>query len=198
MLDYDSERHIEILNKYLGMEHRTDAYNLSDTSDLKSALEYAVAAYRDYYHYRSTLGGLVESFDESVEYFDTASWVNMTRSPENADDLTMDCVSSLSGAYNNFTELSDRAEEQLSVILKVTLTAPDDVQREILGNSYDIAPSEIDEWLECLFVALSYAEYHREIPDNFNTFLEVLNEEWANFEPDKEIEPMSGLEPPPF
>ena len=198
MIDYDSARHIEILNKYLGMEHRTDSFNLNESSDLKGALEYAVAAYRDYHHYRSTLGGLVESFDESVEYFDTVSWVNMARTPENADDLTIDCASSLSIAYNNFIELSERAEEHLSVILKVTLTAPDEVQREILGNSYDIDPSEIEERLERLFVALSYAEYHREIPDNFKTFLEVLYDEWENFEPDTEFEPMSGLEPPPF
>ena len=41
MIDYDSARHIEILNKYLGMEHRIENYNLTETSDLKDALEYA-------------------------------------------------------------------------------------------------------------------------------------------------------------
>jgi hypothetical protein len=183
MIDYDSTRHIEILNKYLGMEHRIENYKLTATSDLKDALEYAVAAYRDYSHYASTLSSLIESFDESIEYFDTVSWVNMTRAPENANELVMDCVGSLLEAGINFSELADKAEEQLAVLLKVTLTAPTAVQVEILGKAFDIDPSEIDEWLENLFVALSYADYHRSIPENFNEFLAVLEAGWEDLEP---------------
>jgi len=186
MVDYDSARQIEILNKYLGMGHRIEDHNLAETSELKDALEYAVAAYRDYHHYMGTLIGLVESFDESVEYFDTVSWVSMTRAPEKVDDLIMDCVGSLSEAANNFADLADRAEKQLALLMKVTLTAPTAAQLEILGKSFDIAPSDIDDWLEGLFVALSYADYHCAIPDNFKEFLAVLEAGW------EEDEPLSG------
>jgi len=196
MVDYDVARHIEILNKYLGMEHRVEDYNLADTSDLKEALEYAVAAYRDYDHYRNTLGSLVENYDESVEHFDTASWVRMTRAPDDADGLVMDCAGSLSKAYHNFIDLADRAERHLALILKITLTAPTATQLEILGKSFDIAPSEIDDWLDGLFMALSYADYHRSIPDNFEEFLAVLDTGW---EEDEHLsDPASDSEPLPF
>jgi hypothetical protein len=197
MVDWDSAMHIEILNKFLGMEHRMESYDLTKTSELRGALEYAVGAYRDYYHYSSTLGSLIESFDESIEYFDTATWVNMSRVPENTDDLAMDCVSSLSAAYDNFAVLSERAEQHLSLMLKITLTAPTDVQIEILGSSFDIVPSDIDDRLENLYVALSYEDYHRGIPDNFEAFLTVLNSgEWTK--PDLELPPLSESEPVPF
>ena len=198
MIDYDSARHIEILNKYLGMEHRIEDYNLAETSDLKDALEYAVAAYRDYYHYKSTLGSMIESFDESIEYFDTVSWVSMTRAPENADDLVMDCVGSLSDAYSNFDDLADQAEKHLSVMLKVVLTAPSAAQLEILGKAFDIAPADIDDWLESLFTALSYADYHRSIPENFNEFLAVLEAGWDDSEPEPESNHESEPLPLPF
>ena len=190
MIDYDTARHIEVLNKFLGMEHRLDGYDLSDTADLKGALEYAVAAYRDYDHYKSMLGGLIESFDESVEYFDTASWVNMTRAPDSSDSLIMDCVSSLMDAHSSFAELADRAEKHLAVMMKVAVTAPTAIQLEILGKSFDISPSEIDGWLDGLFMAMSYADYHRSIPENFNEFLTVLEAGWEEDAPllESEIE----------
>jgi HD-GYP domain-containing protein (c-di-GMP phosphodiesterase class II) len=178
MFDYDSARHIKILNKYLGMEHRIEKHNLMETSELKAALEYAVAAYLDYDHYRNTLGSLVENFDESVEYFDTATWVNMTRANENADDLVMDCVNSLSETHDYFDDLAEQAEMHLSSMLKITLTAPTAAQLEILGKSFDIAPSDIDNWLEGLFVALTYVNHHHSIPDNYNEFLAVINAGW--------------------
>jgi len=181
--NYDSKRHIKILNKYLGMNHRIERYNLSEASDLKDALEYAVAAYRDYYHYSCTLSEIVENFDESIEYFDTESWVNMTASRKTADSLVMDCVGSLSDTNENFYNLAKKAEMHLSVLLKVVLTAPDAVQVEILGKAFDISPADIDEWLEGLFKALGEAEYHHSIPENYSEFLAVIEAGWEDDAP---------------
>jgi hypothetical protein len=80
--------------------------------------------------------------------------------------------------------------------LKVALTAPTAAQLEILGKSYDIAPSDIDGWLEGLFVALGYADYHRSIPENFKEFLAVLDAGWEEDEPLSDW--ASDSEPPPF
>jgi hypothetical protein len=198
MLDRASEMHIEILNKYLGMNHRTVSYDLTKTSELKSALEYAVAAYKDYSHYSVTLGSLVENFDESVEHFDTASWVRMSRAPDDADDLIMKCVSSLSETFYDFIDLTKRAEKHLSNMMMITLTAPSNVQKEILGASFEIAPADIEGWLKFFLSELYQADYHCSIPDNFKTFLEVVkivNAEWSEFNPESSQASESGSLP---
>ena len=179
MVDWESARRIEVLNKHLGMEHRIKEYDLRETADLKAALEFAVAAYCDYLHYHSVLGNLVEKFDESIEYFDPVTWVNMSEAPEKADALTLECASALSGAYYRFIDLVSRSSEHLSRLLKITVTAPTVVQNEILGSSYYIAPSEIDGKLELLLDALDAADYCDSIPENFCTFLKTVKEAWA-------------------
>jgi len=179
MIDNESARRIEILNTYLGMNHRTEPYDLIDTSELKDALKMAVAAYCDYAHYNSTLYRLVEWFDESLEHFDTVTWVNMVDAPGKTDNLAMMCVSSLYNASNNFSELADRAEEKLSTLLKVVMTAPDAVQLELLGQVYDINADEIDSRLEGLFYYHTEAtEYQYAIDDSFDVFLNALRE-WS-------------------
>jgi hypothetical protein len=178
MYENDNAKYIEILNYYLGMEHRTEPFDLTKTDDLKRALKFAVAAYRDYSHYEHILDSVIELFDESLEHFDTASWVNMSLTPDNVDNLTMECSASLADASYNFCELVERTEENLSIILKVILTASDAVQRDILGNVYSITPDVVDEWICDLFDILDEVEYKYAIDDNLNDFLEVLNTEW--------------------
>jgi len=178
MEGYDIKRHIDILNKHLGMGHKTREYNLTETSELKAALEYAVAAYMDYHHYMMSLSSLIEKFDESVEYFDTESWVSMTGDPNNVDDLVYSCTSSLSAAFYKFSDLAGSAYDHLEQILKIVVTAPTEAQIEILGKSFVLSPSEIDRWLEGLFDALYEAEYHSSIPDNFKEFLKIINASW--------------------
>ncbi|MCL2152749.1 MAG: hypothetical protein FWH57_07315 [Oscillospiraceae bacterium] len=180
MYDYDSVKYIEVLNYYLGMDHRTESFDLSKTEDLKQALELAVGAYRDYFHYESTLAEMVEDFDESLEHFDTITWVNMTRAHKKTDSLAVACAASLSTAYNNFVDFSDKARDYLSVLLKIILTAPNATQEEILGDAYNISPKEINNLLEELYDSLSDAEYKYAIPDNLKVFLEVLKEQWAD------------------
>jgi len=181
MYDYDSVKYIEVLNNYLGTEHRTESFDLSKTGDLKQALELAVGAFRDYFHYEITLDELVEHFDESLEHYDTATWVNMSRSPDKTDSLAVECAARLSDALGGFQELSKRAEEYLSVIMKIILTAPNEVQHEILGGAYCISPKEIEERLEDLFTEVCESEYQYAIPDSLNAFLETLREEWSEF-----------------
>ena len=179
MLDEESAAFIEMMNTYMGTQHRIDPYNLASGADLKNALKMAVAEYRDYQHYGSVLYKLIEDFDESLEHFDTATWVNMGRMPEKTDELAMVCAESLSIASENFREIVKRAEERLSLILKVAVTSPDAVQKEVFGNAYTISPDEIDERLEYLYEVMLEITYHHSIPENIEAFLEVLNEVWS-------------------
>jgi hypothetical protein len=178
MEGHNIKRHIDILNKHLGMGHRTGDYNLAETSELKAALEYAVAAYMDYHHYMMSLSSLSEKFDESVEYFDTESWVSLTSDLDNVDDLVYGCACSLSAAFNKFCDLAARAQKHLELILKIAVTAPTEAQNEMFGKSFVLDPSDIEGWLEGLFDALYDAEYHHSIPDNFKEFLKIINAGW--------------------
>jgi len=181
MFNFDNEnaKYIEVVNHYLGMNHRTESFDLTKTDDLKQAFELAVGAYRDYSHYEGTLGELDEHFDESLEHYDTASWISMGIAPGRADSLAMKCAASLAEAYDNFCKISDKAREYLSVLLKIILTAPDSVQREILGNAFEISPGEINERLDDLYEDLTYIPYQYAIPDSLKDFLELLNKEWS-------------------
>jgi len=196
MFDNESVRAIELLNYFSNMEHRTGPYDLNKIEDLKHALKMAVAAYCDYDHYDQTLNNLVEWFDESLEHYDTVTWINMTREPSNTDGLAMKCAASLSKASNNFAKLRRRAKENLSVILKVVMTAPDAVQQDVLGKVYDISADDIDNRLNDLyFYHLETAEYQYAIDDSLDVFLKSMRE-WSELEPEPEQE--RDFEPLPF
>ena len=181
MFSKDQMKIIELMNTHMGTNHRSKPYNLTKAADLVQALTLAVAAYRDYWYYETTLDNIIGDFDESLEHYDPASWFYMGNAPEKADSLAMDCASALSTAISKFGEIADRARNNLELILKVVLTAPTDTQNEVLGCAYNIGAEEIEEKLEDLFEALDDAEYHTPIPDNFDTFLKVLKKEWSEF-----------------
>ena len=188
MLDKKSAEAIELLNYFSDMEHRTQPYDLTKIEDLKHALMMAVAAYCDYSHYNGILNELIELYDESLEHYDTATWINMIRASAKTDSLAVKCATSLSKASNNFSELSKRARENLSVILKVVMTAPDAIQLDLLGRVYDISPDDIDERLDDLFLYhIETDEYQYVIEDSFTAFLKIMNE-WANPEPEPETD----------
>ena len=179
MIDRDTATIIEAVNKKLGTTHRTEPFDFRRSADLKEALTLAVAAYRDYWHYAGILLNLDERFDESLEHFDIATWVNVALAPEKTDDLAIKCACSLEETLKYFTEIEERAKEHLTSILLVVLTAPKAVQCDVLGNAYDIDPNEIDERLDDLFEAFCKTEYPYTILKSFETFLNVLNEQWA-------------------
>jgi hypothetical protein len=179
MVDRESAEFIEVMNKFLGTNHRTKPYNLTDDDDLKQALKLAVAACRDYKHYADVLSKVVEDFDESMEHFDIVTWANKSRAPEKADALVIQCAESLAVASESFYELSERAEMDLSLLLKVIMTAQDATQIDVLGKVYDIKPDEIDARLGELFEMLYESEYHHSIDDNHAGFLRLINNDWS-------------------
>ena len=180
MFDKETRKAVELANARLGTDHRIKPYDLNNAADLKHALPLAVGAYRDYRHYADVLLELGESFDESLEHFDIASWLNM--GTEKADTLSDDCAGSLNAAHEFFDDLMERAKENFAIILKAVISAPPSTQKSVLGRAYKINPKELDERINGLIEALNDVEYHHPIPDNFDAFIKLIGEEWGVFE----------------
>jgi len=138
-----------------------------------------VAAYRDYWYFKSTLIGLVESFDESLEYCDTAVWFDLAQAPETGDDLTAEGVAVLDAAAAVFEKLTERAKINCAKIVKAALSAPPSTQSAMFGRAYRIAPKDMDARIDELFDMLGEADYHYSMPENLEVFLEVMKEQWS-------------------
>jgi len=177
MLNDEDKNIIKSMNTILGTNHRSEPYNLVSDDDLRQALLFAVAEYRDYCNYENIISKLSGDFDESLEHYDTASWFHLGYAPEKADTLALDCVSALNNATSKFYELTKRARGKLDVILKVALSAPTATQNAVLGCEYNIEPQDIDNWIKSLLNMLDETEYHYEMDKNFEMLLDLMKEE---------------------
>lgn len=175
--DY-SEEAMQRINARLGAGHRVKPYDLTSAADLKQALLVTVAAYRDYWNYKNTLIELEENYDESLEYCDTASWLDMGCAPEKADVLTVEGMTVLNAASDVFDKLTERAKRNCVKIVKAVLSAPPATQKTVFGHEYKIEPQGMDARIDELFDMLDETDYHHSMPENLNAFLEVMNEQW--------------------
>jgi len=173
-----SEKAIKKINERLGAGHRVKPYDMTDPDDLKQALLTAVAAYRDYNHYREALIGLEENYDESLEYCDTTAWLDMETAPGRVDSLTADGYASLYAAADVFEKLTERARENCVKIIKTVLSETPETQNHVFGCVYDIEPKDMDARISELFEMLEETEYHQSMPDNLEAVLKLMYEHW--------------------
>lgn len=177
--DSENRKVIETLNASLGTKHRTMPYNLSNPNDLKHALMMATGAYRDYNHYRRELCGVGEDFDESLEHYDTIAWINQNSASEKSDAIAEECADAIDAATDAFNEITLRAKEHFIKTLSIVLSATPEIQRAVLGRPYYVSQENMESELEKLLEILDEAEYQRSIPDNFETLLMLMADEWA-------------------
>lgn len=178
MFDKYNDEIMGRINARLGAGHRVKSYDLTSAKDLKDALLVTVAAYRDYWHYRNTLIGLTDNYDESLEYCDTAAWFDLAQASEKADDLTVEGFSVLYAATDVFDKLTERAKANCAKIVKAILSAPPATQNLVFDRAYRIEQGEMDARIDELFDMLGEADYHQSMPDNLAVFLEVMSEQW--------------------
>jgi len=161
-------------------EMNTDS-KLTNPAELKRVLPLAIAAYRDYWHYTCELALIDEDFDESLEQFDRDTWWSLSLSPEKADDYAVDCIESLNVAVHAFGEITEQAKIALVIVLKAILSLPPEKQNLVWGNAYTIEAEAIEEIIENLLIMLDEVEYRSPIDYNYEAFMKLLQEEWANF-----------------
>jgi len=181
MRDKYSAEAIQKINLVLGAGHRVKPYDLTSAQDLKEALLVTVGAYRDYCEYTGRLIDLEENFDESLEYCDTAAWLDLARGSGQADELTVEGFAALLAAVDAFNKLSERAKENCAKIVKAVLSAPAATQKIVLGCEYKIEEPNMDARIAELFEALGEAEYYTSLPQNLEIFLDTAKEQWAAY-----------------
>ena len=179
LFDSENRRVINTLNAGLGTKHRTKPYNLNNPDDLKHALTMAVGAYRDYHHYKRELLGVAEDFDESLEHYDTITWVNQGSEFDNTDVESEKCVDAVGVAISAFEKIESRAKEHFVRTLAMILSASPELQRAALGRPYYVSDENMEAEIEKLIEALDESEYHRSIPKNFELLMEIMADEWA-------------------
>jgi hypothetical protein len=176
-----NEAAMKKINAILGAGHRVKPYDLTKVSDLNQALQVMVASYRDYRHYENSLRSLEDNYDESLEYCETAAWLDLDEAPEEVDSLIVEGFEVLAAAADVFEKLAGRAKENCVKIIKTVLTAPPATQNAVFGHAYKIKPQDIDAKIKELFEMLEEAEYHHSMPENLNTFLCVMKDIWKPY-----------------
>lgn len=136
----------------------------------------------DYNHYWLELETLSENMDESLEYYDPATWINMTLNPEKIDVLVTEAIASLGETADLFSRLSKRAEKNLAGVLKIMLSLPKEIQLTVLGEYYNIGAAKLDKVVSELLDDDSELDYHYNMEDNRDEFLKHLKNVLDSFE----------------
>ena len=188
MFDKEKAEVIKKMNAALGMSHRTKPYDVKNPADLEHALLLAVSAYRDYRHYYFELMEIDEQWDESLEYYDLASWFFSAVDAEKMDVLACEAVSAMDNVLDAFNNLSDRAEEHLAMILKAILCASSDVQMKVLGYAYEVEQEDMDARIVELIEKYDETDYCYNMEENRDNLLTVMWEKWGALEQNRKQE----------
>ncbi len=182
MFDKEKAAVIKHMNEALGMFHRSKPYDVKNPEDLKHALLLSISAYKDYQHYYYELTDLGEKFDESLEYYDPASWFFLTVDAEKVETDAYKADRYLDNARIAMDNLYERAKLSLTELLKTLIKLPPELQTAVLGRAYSMDSSVIQEKTESLLIDFDDTDYHYNMEDNRDALLEVIRRTWEEFE----------------
>ncbi|MFZ5353949.1 MAG: hypothetical protein ACOZCL_14685 [Bacillota bacterium] len=131
--DRENLEKIKLLNEKAVISHRTKPFDLNNINDLEELLKYKVCAFLDYKEYEMTIDDVLEHFDESMEYYDTATWLNVSLGTNNPDKLLEKCYNSTRKAADDFYKLTQRAEKECKEVLYIIVDSDEETQKSILG-----------------------------------------------------------------
>jgi len=174
--DKEDVMKIKILNENLGMKHRHKPMDFNNAEDLCEYLKFKSCAFLDYLNYYGELNNLLERYDESIEYYDTATWFNLTVDTKKADKLLLESYAALSQAENVFYKLSDKAEKECREALTIVLKSKKSLQKSLLGFEYDLNDEIIKKIINGVFEEPEGIEYHYNMESSFENFTQHVNE----------------------
>src|SRR5699024_7930424 len=96
---------IELLNSILGMSHRPKSYDMLNPDDLIELTEQVTAEYMDMRYYWDTISSVNSDFDESLETFYPAKWMNLTLEGNTGDDDINETITALNYAEDSMGKL---------------------------------------------------------------------------------------------
>lgn len=171
---------IEILNASSGLAHRVTPYDFKKDEDIIEATTMATAEYVDYAYYWSQINDVLENFDESLEYFDTASWINIALNGAAYDKLSDLAYKSLHKTEDYFSKLLDQAEEKCINMWRIVFfNSNAKVIKHFFGKSIKFDAEVIESIFEDFYEVVSETRYAYSIEANVKnfckTFLAKLN-----------------------
>jgi len=206
--DFDASKFITLMGAFTKATNKGNPFDPNSIADLKQALLMAVASYRIQKHYHRSISDRIMSNrksdilsellsgtdndadtgdecepnneEEDAEQFDSATWDDVITALEEIQTCNTTYAKSLTEALEAFEMLAETYGEHLSMLLKVILTAPNDVQRDILGNAYCIDPEIIDSTLRGLLALVDGSDTYATMDDSLRAFIKTLNEKWAH------------------
>lgn len=171
--DRENLEKIKLLNEKSGMSHRAKPYDLNNIKDFDELLKYKVCAFLDYKEYQMTIDDVLEHFDESMEYYDTVTWLNGSLGTNNPDKLLERCYSSTRKAADDFYKLAERAEQECKKVLYMAIDSDDETQKYVLGFTIR-KTKKLNEIIDNIFDEITDLEYEYNMEhayENFKTFL---------------------------
>jgi hypothetical protein len=182
-INKEDRNNIKSLNKILGMQHRSDPYDFKKPKDIIQATELATAEYLDMTYYWMTLSNIDELFDESLEHFNTAGWINIGLKGTTGSKKIDSACSSLEKTAGLFHDLMMESEENCAEMWNVVLFgAADEVRQHFFGENINYPEEVIKTALERTFELSTEIEYGYVIEKSAESFVKALknNLEIAN------------------
>lgn len=173
LFDKENSRKIKLLNKVSGLNHRSTPYDVNNVDDLKEMLRIKVCALLDYTEYEKILDDLLEKLDESIEYYDTSTWLSFTMDISEPDRLLTKCYDTTRKASDNFSRLTERTSDECLEALRIVLNSKEEIQKSILGF-YICNTVNVEEKLIDIFDNVYDIRYAYNMDEAYNNFIEFI------------------------
>ena len=164
---------IEKLNEISDLHHRSTPYDFNKSDDLIEMFKMKVCALLDYIEYDDLLGNLLERFDESIEYYDTRTWLSFTTDVEKPDTLLIKCYKSIRKAYDDLNNLVEKTSDEFKKVFKLVFDSNEEMQKAVIG--FEIQSNlnfekTVDDILDYIY-EVKNSKNMEEAYDNFLSFL---------------------------
>lgn len=174
----EDRENIEKLNEALGTRHRVKPYDFNNSNDIIAATIMATAEYADMSNYWSQLYNIDEAFDESLEYYRPAGWINLGLKGTTEDEDIDDAIASLNETLNSFEAIMKKAEQKCIEMWKIVLLKPkDEVLKYFFGEVINFDRKKVEYVLEEQLIEICDSmEYDGVIENSAENFAKILKE----------------------
>lgn len=174
------------LNAIMGTRYREIGYDLESTQDLIEAVENFTAEFIDYNTYWLELESILENFDQSIEVFNPANLMRMTKESGSGNELIDNTIASLYEATDNMYELTKIAEEKCREIWKVLLLRnKKEVKEHFLGEAKEYSEEQVTEAIEMVIQNIFEIGHRNVVSEDCENFANKIKEALEEVENEK-------------